>query len=267
MIQRKLLTLFSLFTLYTLLSSHEFWLNPGKFIYKRGEKINIRFFVGENFEGENWKGNNQRVQSLKLYYDGVTDDLSKYITENAGDSLELTILDEGTHLIAFNSTNSFIELEAAKFNDYLKEDGLNAAIEYRSLHHELDSAGKENYQRCSKTLVQVGSKKSKTFSIAANLPVDIIPMINPYSIKNHDSLKVKILFQNAPLTDALVKIWNRKDNSTVKKEAVTNAKGEIAFPVTTSGKWMISTVKLIRQEPDSAVQWQSFWGTLTWGYE
>src|SRR5436190_11825335 len=111
MIQRKLLTLFTLFTLYTLLSAHEFWLNPKKFIYKRTEKVDIRFLVGENFEGENWQGNNERIRSLKIYYGGVSDDLSRSITDAAGDSIEYSMLDEGTNLIAFNSNNSFIEME------------------------------------------------------------------------------------------------------------------------------------------------------------
>src|SRR5258705_13855102 len=107
MIQRKLLTLFTLFTLYTLLSAHEFWLNPEKFIYKRTDKINIKFFVGENFEGENWKGNNDRIQSLKIYYGGVSDDLTPVVTEAEGDLIEYFMIDEGTNLIAFNSNNSF----------------------------------------------------------------------------------------------------------------------------------------------------------------
>lgn len=43
------------------LQAHEFWLHPDKFIYKRGETINVRFIVGENHEGENWNGNESRV--------------------------------------------------------------------------------------------------------------------------------------------------------------------------------------------------------------
>src|SRR5204863_8920803 len=99
MIQRKLLTLFTLFILYTLLSAHEFWLNPEKFIYERTDKINIKFFVGENFEGENWKGNNDRIQSLKIYYGDVSDDLTTVVTEAEGDSIEYFMIDEGTTLI------------------------------------------------------------------------------------------------------------------------------------------------------------------------
>ena len=59
----------TLFVLLTVLSSHEFWLQPQKYIYQRGEEINIRFLVGENFEGENWTGDSSRINTLNFYSD------------------------------------------------------------------------------------------------------------------------------------------------------------------------------------------------------
>ncbi|MBL7752659.1 MAG: hypothetical protein JNN29_14855, partial [Chitinophagaceae bacterium] len=95
-----------LLILLILTSAHEFWLQPEKFMYKRGESVNIRFYVGENFEGENWKGNKEKINSLQLYYGGVQANISDHITGASGDSLQLNIYDEGNALIAFNSTNS-----------------------------------------------------------------------------------------------------------------------------------------------------------------
>jgi len=76
MLIKKTVTILLLLSIISSLSAHEFWLNPGKFIYQRTGKINIRFHVGENFEGENWGGNNERIKSLQIYYGGVSDDLS-----------------------------------------------------------------------------------------------------------------------------------------------------------------------------------------------
>jgi uncharacterized GH25 family protein len=267
MIQKKLLTLFTLFTLYTLLSAHEFWLDPEKFIYKRTEKVNIRFLVGEDFDGENWKGNNERIKSLKLYYGGVSDDLSPVVTDAVGDSIEYLMIDEGTNLVAFNSNNSFIELEPSKFDEYLKEDGLTNALEYRKQNNETGCNGREFYQRCAKTILQVGNVKDKTFSIATSLPIDIIPSANPYELNNNEQLRAKIFYKRSPLANALVKVWHRSNNKIEKKELFTDANGEIVFPVTTKGKWMISTVKMERLMDNPVADWQSYWGSLTWGYE
>jgi len=267
MIQRKLLTLFTLFTLYTLLSAHEFWLNPEKFIYKRTEKVNIRFLVGEDFDGEKWTGNNERIKSLKLYYGGVSDDLSPTVTGAAGDSIEYTMIDEGTNLIAFNGNNSFIELEPSKFEAYLEEEGLTNAIEYRKQNNETGCNGREFYQRCAKTIIQVGDVKDKTFAIATSLPIDIILSANPYQLNNKAQLSAKVFYKGSPLTNVLIKVWHRTNNKTEKKEFFTDAEGKIVFPVITKGKWMISTVKMERLNDNPVADWQSYWGSLTWGYE
>ena len=264
---KKIFFSISLLTIISSLLAHEFWLSPDKFIYERGEKINIRFFVGENFEGENWKGNREKVQSLKLYYADVNDDLSEYITTRPGDSLELKMLDEGTSLIAFNSTNTFIELAAADFNKYLEEDGLQNVIEYRKENNETDSMGRELYQRCSKTLFQVGPKKDKTSSVATGLAVDIIPLTNPYNLKHKDSLTVTILFNNSPVANSMVKIWHYDHAKTIKNDLISDENGQAKFPVTSAGKWMVSIVKMIRLENDPVADWQSYWGSLTWGYQ
>src|SRR4026208_2321062 len=88
-----------LLCLFIILCSHEFWLQPNKYFYKRGEDINIRFLVGENFEGENWTGDSARIKDLIYYYGGVKDnDLTKLFTEK-GDSLQIKQYDEGTSMV------------------------------------------------------------------------------------------------------------------------------------------------------------------------
>jgi uncharacterized GH25 family protein len=264
---RKISLAFLLLTFISPLLAHEFWLNPSKFIYKRTEAVNIRFLVGEDFDGENWKGNNERIKSLKLYYGGVSDDLTPVVTDATGDSIEYVMIDEGTNLIAFNSNNSFIELEPSKFEDYLKEDGLTNAIEYRKKNNETGCNGREFYQRCAKTIIQVGDVKDRTFAIATSLPVDIIPSVNPYELNNKQLLRANIYYKNEPMPNALVKVWHRTNNKTEKRDLTTDAKGEIVFPVTTKGKWMISTVKMERLKDNPIADWQSYWGSLTWGYD
>jgi uncharacterized GH25 family protein len=267
MMQRKLLTLLIVFILYTLLSAHEFWLNPEKFIYKRTEEVNIKFFVGENFEGENWHGNDERIKSLKLYYGGVSDDLSSVVTHEIGDSIEYFMIDEGTNLIAFNSNNAFIEIEPAKFDAYLEEDGLTNALAYRRQYNETGCNGREFYQRCAKTILQVGPATDKTFATTTGLPIDIIPLSNPYELNNKETLKAKVLYKKTPLANTLVKLWHRMKNKTVMKELLTDVNGEVSFTVTTTGKWMISSVKMERLNDNPIADWQSYWGSLTWGYE
>jgi uncharacterized GH25 family protein len=266
---KSFLRVFILILLYTLFSSHEFWLQPEKFIYKRGEMINIRFLVGENFNGENWTGNIDRVKSLRFYFGNVSDkNLGDAISKEEGDSIQLAMADEGTAMIAFESKNSFIELEAAKFNDYLREDGLTDALEYRMKHKDSSKAGKEFYQRSVKTLIQVGDKTDHTYKQKTGLPIDIIPDDHPYSVaKDDDDFKVKFYFQGEPMKHTKVKVWHKVNNKISPAEYTTDNDGEIKIFLTPTGQWMVSTVKMIHLENDPKAEWQSYWGTLTWGYE
>ncbi len=159
----KSILLCLLFLTTSPLLAHEFWLEPQQFIFSAGDEINIRFKVGEGFYGNNWEGNRQKVQELKLYFADVVDDLSDGLSEEAGDSLQFSMFNEGTLTLTFNNVNSYIELDAQKFNEYLQEYGLTSAIEYRKAYNETDSAGREFYQRSVKTIVQVGSVKTDVF--------------------------------------------------------------------------------------------------------
>jgi uncharacterized GH25 family protein len=259
--------LFIIVSLFVLpITAHEFWLQPEKFMYQPGDNINVRFWVGEDFNGENWNGNHAKVNKLQLYIDDISDDMADQVSDETGDSLQLSIFDEGTAMIAFNSNNSFIKLDSAKFNAYLKDDGLSNTIDYRAAHNENDSCGKEFYQRSVKTLIQVGDKKTDVCR-PANLPLDIIPAVNPYSLNNKDSLTVKLLFNKQPLTNQLVNVWQRQNNITTRQQYTSNDKAEISFVVLTTGKWMVSTVRMIHIENDAQANWQSYWGSCTWGYQ
>jgi len=258
-----------LFFIYALFSSHEFWLQPEKFIYKRGEIINIRFLVGENFSGDNWTGNIDRVKSLCFYFGNVSDkNLGKSISKAEGDSIQLAMADEGTAMVTFESINSFIELDAAKFNAYLREDGLTEALEYRIQNKDSSKAGKEFYQRSVKTIIQVGDKTDHTYKQKTGLPIDIIPDDHPYNVaKDDDDFKVKFFFLGEPMKKTKVKVWHKVNNKISPAEYVTDNDGEIKFFLSPTGQWMVSTVKMIHLEDNPKAEWQSYWGTLTWGYE
>lgn len=263
--RKPILLLFVFFFAFPIFA-HEFWLQPEKFRYAPGEDINIRFWVGEDFDGTNWSGNKSKVKSLQLIQDNIKDNLADQLSDEQGDSLQVSIFDEGTAIIAFNSTNSFIQLDTTKFNAYLREDGLQSTIDYRLAHHETDSSGREFYQRSVKTLIQVGDKKTNV-SQPTNLPLDIIPLSNPYTLSAGDTLTVKMLFNKKILFNQLVNVWQRVEGKTSKMVYQTNEKGEVSFAIGLAGKWMVSTVKMLRLEHEPAANWQSYWGSCTWGYE
>src|ERR1700712_2011509 len=81
--------------------AHEFWLQPQKFIFKKGEKATIKFLVGEDFTGDNWAGNSSRIKTLIFYNGTSATDISGSLSSNKGDSIQLNLPGEGTMMVAY----------------------------------------------------------------------------------------------------------------------------------------------------------------------
>lgn len=266
LLMKKVIFSFTMLCITALLQSHEFWLEPQYYIFQRGEEINLRMRVGEHFTGENWKGNREKINAVKLYFRDFTDDLSSHLSNATGDSIQFKIFEEGTAMVTFNNKNSFITLDAAQFNAYLEEDGITEAIAYRKAHQETDSAGREYYQRSVKCLLQVGQLKTDNVLQKTDLPLDIVPQANPYRLGNGDTLALQILFKGEPLSGKRMRIWHRLAGKVTEEQTTTDANGKMRIAVKNTGEWMISCVAMERLENDSLAQWQSYWGSLTWGY-
>ncbi|MFT3683117.1 MAG: DUF4198 domain-containing protein [Ferruginibacter sp.] len=263
---RKFLLLL-LFVLATQLFAHEFWMEPVRFHYRINDTASVNFFVGENFTGDLWGRPLSKISSLRHYTSSIDEDAAGTVIGDKIDSLKLVLKTQGTHLLTFNSTNSFIKLEAEKFNEYLKEDGLYSTIEYRLKHDETNKTSTEYYQRSVKTLLQCGSKRDDTYKKKTTLPLDIIPGVNPYSILKAQKISFKILFQQKPLAGCLVKVWHKQAG---KKTTLVNIKADAAGNINTvvspKGTWLVSCVNMVAYTKDTTAQWQSYWGSISFGY-
>lgn len=270
--KKKLLPICFLFVTFSLFG-HEFWLQPGKYFYTIREIADISFRVGENFRGENWSGNRAKIKMLThVQPNGTSIDISDKISMTNGDSLKLPLQQEGTHMILFNSTNSYIDLKPDQFKTYLEEDGLQEALIYRSKNGELMKNGKEYYQRSVKTIIQVGNERTDACTEPTGLPLDIIPIQNPYSLlgsrptQDLPMMRFRILFKGKSLPNLLVKTWFTNEKGEISMETYrTNPRGFVTVK-RHSGKFMISTVYMERNKSDAVADWQSYWGSVNFEY-
>jgi uncharacterized GH25 family protein len=245
----------------------EFWIQPDKFIYKRGETVNLRFFTGDNFLGEPWNGTRGSVESLRFYFSNVSDtNLDRSVSDKKGDSVQLAMLDEGTAMVTMSTNNAFVETNAADFNHYLHEEGLSDALDYRTSNNDTASAGREYFQRDVKTIIQVGSKTDNLYKQRTSLPLDIIPGEHPYTIAKDGHFKIKVYFQGDALKNHKVRVWHRVGTKMTMTEHYTGNDGEFKFFITPEGEWMVSCVQMVRLANDDKADWQSYRATLTWGY-
>lgn len=266
--QKKILTvLLTILISSTLLLAHEFWLMPNKFRVKTNESIALNYYVGEDFMGELWKRKKDKTLKFTQFTQQKKIDLTDLSIKSDTNAISLKFESEGTHVLALETKNSFIALEAQKFNEYLKDDGIDNIYALREKKGELNKPSKEFYRRCAKTLIQVGTKSDNTFKQNTGMPLEIIPLQNPYFSKIGDKITVKVLFNSEPLVDKMIVIWNKTATTKTRQQKLrTNAEGEMTFNLDQKGQWMVSTVQMIPVENNPEGDYQSFWGNLTFEF-
>ena len=223
------------------------------------------FMVGVNFEGEFWDLKKQRVARLLHFSGDKSVNLLNSIQDGKGKKVSVTFQNEGTHLIAMQSNNSFARISGEEFNAYLKEDGLDDILEQRTEAGKLADSARENYARCAKLLVQAGTQTDETYKKIVGLALEIVPLSNPYAMKKTDELTFKVLLHGKPLSFAQVKVWNKGQGKTFVQNVHTDKDGTFTTRLSNSGMWMISTVKMVPSKQASA-DWQSFWASLVFGF-
>ena len=246
--------------------AHEFWLQPKKYRYALGEEMRVDFMVGENFTGEFWDLARHKVEKIDVYNEIAARNLLKQVNTSAGNNVTYRFDRQGTHLLALESNFAFIELEGSKFNDYLKEDGIENILDERTKSNNLDKPSREYYKRYAKVLVQCGDRLDETYRRKVGFRYEIIPLANPYSIKSGDYLDCQVLWEGKPVPHSMVKVWSLVGNRIFLQNIYTENDGTIRFPISSTGRWMVSSVKMIASEKEEGA-YQSQWTSLVFGIQ
>jgi uncharacterized GH25 family protein len=262
--RKILIASFGLCIVTFLCHAHEFWMQPNQFKFQPGEAVGFDFMVGENFEGERWSLKRHKVARLEQHTLTNVEKIAMPADTSKQPLIEAALKSQGGHLVVMQSDNAYLELEAEKFNAYLKEDGLDDAMNYRIKTNTTDKPSREFYQRNAKLLLQCGTMLDDTYRKKTGLPLEIIPLSNPYAVKPGEELKFRLTFKDKPHGFALVKVWHKAEDRTFMQNVYTDKEGIITTRISGKGMWMISSVKMVASESKTA-DWQSYWGSLVFG--
>jgi uncharacterized GH25 family protein len=260
----NILAIICLTVITFLVSAHEFWLEPERFYYKAGESARINFRVGEDFIGEVWKAKTDRVARLQHYSGQQVRDLKKSFKEDSTSRFQVSLVEEGTHVITMESNEAFIAMDGVKFTEYLEEDGLDDVLYQRKKNGISGDSATELYSRHTKLIIQAGAKTDNSYNRICKLPIEIIPDENPALLKKGRRIGFRILFEGKPLFGAKVKVWNRYNHRTSVQNIFSQQDGKIETHVSNPGVWMVSVVRMVPSK-DRKAQYRSYWGTLVFG--
>ncbi len=243
------------------LGAHDLWIEPGSFAPAAGAEVALYLKVGEGFAGEPVPRNPQRIERFAVVAPDGTE-IPAAGEPGADPAGVVAVRGAGLHVALYRSNHAAIELEAGKFESYLREEGLERVIDDRRRRSEAATPGRELYSRSVKALLAVGGSGGR--DRALGLPIELIAEGNPHHLHTASGgeLAVRLLFRGAPLAGVqVVAIPRGAPRERVARR--TDARGRASFPVSAAGPWLIKAVHMVRLDDDPRAQWESFWASLT----
>lgn len=242
------------------LVAHDMWIDPTTFYPESGQIVGVRLRVGQDLLGD------------PLPRDPAL--INQFVFEDAGGRKPLVGRDgadpagflrvgmPGLLVIGYRSNASAVELPPEKFNQYLKEEGLDAVAAVRTRRNETGAAAREIFSRCAKSLVLSGAATDGQGDRPLGFTLELVAERNPYALRAGQDLPVRLTYENRPLAGALVVAMNRQSPSQ-KVRGRTDNDGRVRLRLPAAGMWLIKAVHMVPAPVGSNAKWASFWASLT----
>jgi len=242
------------------LRAHDFWIEPSTFQPAVGATVDVRLFVGQKFRGDALPRNPAMIERFVLASDeGVTAVSGRAADEPAG---RVRIEAPGLQLIGYRSRHTALSLEPAKFEEYLREEGLEWVIAERAKRGQSQKPSRELFSRCAKALLSAGEGGQTGYDRPFGFVLELIPERNPYALKAGDELPVRIFYDGRPLSGALVAALPREEPDK-KLSQRSDANGRVTFRLPADGVWLVKAVHMIPASGNVDADWESLWASLT----
>jgi uncharacterized GH25 family protein len=245
------------------LLAHDMWIEPTTFAPESGDIVGLKLKVGQDLLGDPLARDSQLINQFI-----VEDSAGRkpVVGRDGGNPAGfIRASDPGVLVVGYHSNPSTVEETAEKFNQYLKEEGLDSIAALRARRNETNSKVRELFSRCAKSLVLAAPASARGDRVLG-FPLELIAEKNPYTIGPGDDLPVRLMYENRPLSGALVIAMNRQ-NPLEKISARTGPGGRVQLHLRPGGMWLVKAVHMTPAPAGSNADWQSYWASLTFGRE
>lgn len=219
--------------------AHDFWIEPSNFHPRDGEQVYASLRVGENFEGDAVPRMSQRIESF------VVRDAKGEKAIGGVDGIDpagVMTAGNAPAVIAYRSNFAEVELPRAKFDEYLKLEGLDNRIRPTT-----NGTQRERYARFVKSMIGGrATNASKPFGWR----FELVPV---------SATQFRAVYEQKPLAGTLV-IALSQDGKRVS--ARSDAKGMVTLQLP-SGVWLVKSVHMVAAPRDSGFAWESYWASIT----
>lgn len=242
--------------------AHDFWIEP-PFFRPPGSTLPVHLRVGEHLSGHAFPRDPTHIARFVVVGPGGEAPVPGIAgREPAG---YVNVEAPGLYTIGYRSRRRAITTEAAVFEKYLSDEGLEQIRRIRAERGESQARATELFSRCAKALVAVGDVGPGAADVALDMTLELVAERNPYRATPGEELTFRLVHDGSPLTGALVVAHSARDtrDPTSALRARTDAAGRAVFRLPHAGVWLVKAVHMIAAPPGSGADWESLWASLT----
>lgn len=238
--------------------AHDFWVEPAEFQPAAGAEVDIRLREGVGFRGSTLPYINAWFQDFSRVTAAGREDVFSLQGNDPAATLEMPA---GAMLLGYQSNRSFVELDAAKFNSYLEDEGIEFIREARRAAGEDDEPAPEYFVRCAKALLQSDESSSDIYATRLGYRLELIPDANPYELTAGDALTFTLTWRDKPAEGLLLQAFTREDPENIQKFR-TDAEGKATINLHSSGVWLVKAVSIQPIIGAPKAKWLSHWASF-----
>lgn len=233
------------------LGAHDFWIEPSTFHPATGAMVTTTLLVGQQFTGDPVARDSSQIDRFVVRDAGGERNVAGF---EGRDPAGIVRIENGTGaVVGYRSKPAFLSTPPEKFEQYLRDEGLDRVLAARTQRGESKLPSREIYSRCAKTLL--GPKGD--FSRPLGFRLELTP-----ETMGADRVVVRLDYESHPLANALVIAMHRDDPS-LRIRVRSDAQGHATFSLPKRGVWLIKSVHMIDAPPSSGAEWESLWASLT----
>ena len=233
------------------LGAHDFWIEPSTFHPTAGVMVTTGLRVGQEFIGDPVPRVSSQIERFVVRDAGGERDVAGF---EGRDPAGFVRIENGSGaVVGYRSKPSSLSMPPEKFEQYLRDEGLDRVLATRAQRGESKRPSREIYSRCAKTLLGGGD---------FTRPLGFRLELTPESSMANDHVVVRLDYESHPLANALVIAMHRDDPS-LRLRARSDAHGRVSFVLPKHGVWLIKSVHMIDAPPSSGAEWESLWASLT----
>ena len=269
--KKTLLTVAALVLLAGSLYAHDMFLKLSTYFLDPHTETSIALYNGTFDKSENVI-TRDRMLDVSIVGPGdevVHPDTSQWWEKDNITWLNFTTGDAGTYVLGVSTASRIIDLSAKDFNNYLAHDGVLDVLEDRKKNGKADQAASERYSKHVKAIYQVGDAQTDTYEHRLGYPIEIVPLMHPYTLGVGDTFEVLVLRNNYPVANQLVYAsydgYHGLDDTGGHVEAIktrTDDKGVARIELVHGGPWYVRLIHMV-ESAEKGVDYESNWATLT----